>query len=305
MSQTGEPGPAGDDLAVGRLVTAMVTPFTDDGELDRDGAARLADHLVTTGTDTVLVSGTTGESPTVPADEGIAVLETVVETVAGRATVMFGSGTNDTAKTVAVTRRAAGAGADAVLVVTPYYNKPNQRGLAYHFRTVARATELPVVLYDIPGRTGREIARDTLVALAEVPNIIGVKDAVGDLAKTAVVVADTPPDFHVWCGTDVYNLPMLAVGARGFVSVAAHVAGPLLADMIASFPTAPVKAREIHQRLLPLCEALFLEPNPAPLKALLRSLGLPSGPVRPPLVDAEADTLQALEDALEGAGISW
>lgn len=291
---------------VGPIVTAMVTPFDEQGQLDLDGAQRLAAHLVEHGTDTVLVCGTTGESPTVADGERWDLLGAVREATSGRATVMVGTGSNATDRSVAATGRATEAGADAVLVVTPYYNRPDQRGLLAHFRAVAAATDRPVILYDIPSRTGREIARETLVELAEVGNIAGVKDAVGDLAKTAAVVADTagaPGGFEVYCGSDDLNLPMLAVGAVGFVSVVSHLAGSELADMVRLFDSDPAKARELHLRLLPLCRALFLEPNPAPLKGALRALGLPAGPVRPPLADATDVTVRAVLDALEQAGI--
>jgi 4-hydroxy-tetrahydrodipicolinate synthase len=291
----------------GHVVTAMATPFTADGALDTAGAARLARHLVEHGTDTVLLHGTTGESPTLRGEEVWRLLEAVRAEVGDDARVMLGTGSNDTAHAVSSTARAAEAGADSVLVVTPYYNKPSQRALVAHFTTVAAATDLPVLLYDVPGRTATEIALDTLATLAEVPNIVGVKDAATDLAKTAEVVAATagaPGGFEVYSGADEVNLPMLAVGAVGFVSVASHLAGPELAEMARLFETDPVKARELHLRLLPLCRALFLEPSPAPLKAALAARGLPAGPVRAPLVDAldaTRDAVLAALDHLHGA----
>lgn len=290
----------------GRVVTAMATPFSADGELDLDGAQRLADHLVTHGTDAVLLNGTTGESPTLHGDEPWDLLKAVREAVEGRGQVLIGTGTNDTAKTVAATERATVLGADGILVVTPYYNKPSQRQLVHHFTTVAAATDRPVLLYDIPGRTSREIALETLLELAAVDNIVGVKDAVADLAKTAEIVAgsrDAAGGFEVYCGADEVNLPMLAVGAAGFVSVAAHLAGERLADMARLFEHDPGKAREIHLSLLPLCRALFAEPSPGPLKAALNHLGLPAGPVRGPLLDALPETLNTLLEALDHAGI--
>ncbi|MDP8930485.1 MAG: 4-hydroxy-tetrahydrodipicolinate synthase [Actinomycetota bacterium] len=288
---------------LGRVVTAMATPFQSDGTLDPDGADRLASHLVEHGTDTVLVCGTTGESPTLQADEQLELLAAVRSACGDRAKVLVGTGSNDTAKACRMTERATEAGANAVLVVTPYYNKPSQRGLREHFRAVAASTDLPVLLYDIPGRTARELTLGTLLDLAEVPNIVGVKDSAGDVAKTAELLAQAPNEFVVYCGADELNLPMLAVGAAGFVSVAAHVAGPELADLAGSFESDPAKAREIHLRLLPLFRALFLEPSPAPLKAILNDLGLPAGPVRPPLVNADGETLRALRAALDHAGI--
>lgn len=292
--------------AFGRVATAMATPFTADGALDRDGAQVLATHLVDTHTETVVVCGTTGESPTLHGEEPWQLLGAVQDAVGDRAQVMMGVGTNDTVRTIAATRRATDDGADAVLVVTPYYNRPSQRALLRHFSEVAAATHLPVLLYDIPSRTGTEIALGTLVELSAIDNIVGVKDAVGDLAKTAEIVAgtrDAPGGFEVYCGADEINLPMLAVGAAGFVSVASHLAGPQLADMATTFDTDPAKAREIHLALLPLCRALFLEPSPGPLKAALTAWGLPAGPVRLPLVEALDDTRLAVLNALEAAGI--
>lgn len=290
---------------LGRAVTAMATPFTEDLALDLDGAQQLTDHLVRNGSETVLVCGTTGESPTLTHDEQLALLRAVVEAVGERAKVMMGTGTNDTAKSVSATEEATEAGADAILVVTPYYNKPDQRGLLHHFSTVAAATDRPVLLYDIPGRTSREIAVDTLVELhRSVGNIIGVKDAVLDLERTSQLIARADDGFEVYSGQDSLNLPILAVGGVGFVSVAAHLVGRELADMAASFPTDPVKAREIHLRLVPFFEALFVDPNPAPLKAIMNDRGLPAGPVRPPLAEARPETLDQLRSALDAAGVS-
>ncbi len=287
----------------GRVVTAMVTPFRDDLSLDLDGATRLARHLIEHGTETILLSGTTGESPTLDGDEQLELLRAVKDAVADDGQVIVGTGTNDTAKTCASTEKATAAGADGVLVVTPYYNKPDQRGLLHHFRAVAASTDRPVLLYDIPGRTAREIAVATLVELAEVDNIVAVKDATLDVQKTGAVAAQAPDGFQIYSGQDALNLPILAVGGVGFVSVAAHLVGPELADLATSFESDPVKAREIHLRLMPLFQALFADPNPAPLKAILADLGLPAGPVRPPLAPARDSTLQALRDALDHAGI--
>lgn len=287
---------------IGRVVTAMITPFTSDGRLDLDGAATLARHLVASGTETVLVSGTTGESPTLHDEEPWELLRAVNDAVGGDGTVMIGTGANDTAKTVAATARATEEGADAVLVVTPYYNRPSQAGLVRHFSEVARATPLPVVLYDIPGRTGREIALDTLVQLAGVDNIVGVKDATNDVGKAGDLLARTrhvAPGFCLWSGADELNLPLLAVGGCGVISVSAHLVGPEIAATIAAFGTDPARARDLHHLCLPVHRALFAEPSPAPLKGALNALGLPAGPVRGPLIDASADTVAAVLAALQ------
>ena len=276
--------------AVGRVVTALATPFLPDGELDVDGAGVLARHLVATGSEGLVVGGTTGESPTLRDGELWDLVAAVRHAVGGTARITVGTGTNDTSRSVERTLRAADAGADAVLVVTPYYNRPSQAGLVAHFTAVAAATELPVMLYDIPSRTGREIEVDTLAELSRVPNIIGVKDATARVDKTADVVAATrgaPGGFDVWSGSDEVNLPLLSVGAVGVVSVAAHLAGPEIAEMVAVHASDPERARELHLACMPLHRALFLDPNPGPLKAALRARGLPAGPVRLPLVDAD------------------
>jgi 4-hydroxy-tetrahydrodipicolinate synthase len=285
---------------IGRVVTAMVTPFTADRALDLDGVAALADHLVVNGTETVLVNGTTGESPTLQGDEALEVLRVVKDAVAGRATVMLGTGSNDTARTVAATARAAAAGADAVLVVTPYYNRPDQRGLEAHFKAAAAATDLPMVVYDIPSRSARIIEVATHVALAEVANIVGVKDATADCGRAGDLLratAGAPGGYALWSGADEVNLPLLSVGAVGIVSVASHLVGRELAAMIAAFPTDPARSRELHLACLPVHRALFAEPSPAPLKGALARLGLPAGPVRPPLAEASDAAVEALLEA--------
>ncbi len=276
--------------AVGRVVTALATPFLPDGELDLHGAGVLARHVVATGSEGLVVGGTTGESPTLRDGELWELVAAVRDAVGDTARITVGTGTNDTSRSVERTMRATEAGADAVLVVTPYYNRPSQAGLVAHFTAVATATTLPVMLYDIPSRTGREIEVDTLAELARVPNIIGVKDATARVDKTADVVAATrgaPGGFDVWSGSDEVNLPLLAVGAVGVVSVAAHLAGPEIAEMVTVHATDPERARELHLACMPLHRALFLDPNPGPLKAALRARGLPAGPVRLPLVGAD------------------
>jgi 4-hydroxy-tetrahydrodipicolinate synthase len=291
---------------LGRVVTAMATPFNDDESLDLDGARRLATHVVDNGSETVLVAGTTGESPTLTNEEISQVTTAVREAVGHRAKVMVGTGTNSTRKTVEATQRAEADGADAMLVVTPYYNKPDGRGLLNHFTTVAHATDLPVLLYDIPSRTGKEIPLETLVALAQVDNIVGVKDATGDLAKAAqlaAMTADAPGGFEIYSGGDEVNLPLLAVGAVGIVSVASHLIGGPLADMVAVSASDPAKAREIHARVMPVWRWLFAEPSPAPLKGALNRLGLPGGPVRAPLAPASDEVVDRLLAALEPFGL--
>jgi len=287
--------------AIGRVITAMATPFRLDGSLDLDGAGVLARHLATTGSEGLVIGGTTGESPTLRDEELWELVAAVRAAVPAPTRLIVGTGTNDTARSVERTRRAADLSADGVLVVTPYYNRPSQAGLVAHFTTIAAATDLPVLLYDIPSRTGREIDVDTLVTLSAVPNIIGVKDATGRTDKAADVILATqgaPGGFDVWSGADEVNLPLLSVGAVGVVSVAAHLAGPEIAEMVAIHAHDPVRARVRHLACMPLHRALFLDPNPGPLKAALAARGLPSGPVRLPLADAGADVRARVVDTL-------
>lgn len=290
---------------VAPVVTAMVTPFTRDLEVDLEGAARLSSYLVDRGTGTILANGTTGESPTMHDEEPWKLLRTVKEAVGDRATVMVGTGSNDTAKTVAATRRAADEGADAVLVVAPYYNRPSQRAMLDHFRAAAESTDLPVMVYDVPGRTGTELWTSTLADLAEIENIIGVKDAAGNVAKTAETVVATrgaPGGFDIWCGADELNLPLLAVGAVGVVSVAAHLVGPQIAEMIEAFPTDPARARELHLACMPVHRSMFFEPSPGPLKGALSAVGLPAGPPRPPMIEALDETVDGVLEAWRRVG---
>jgi 4-hydroxy-tetrahydrodipicolinate synthase len=288
----------------GRVLTAMATPFDADGALDLDGAQRLAVHLVDHGNDGLVVCGTTGESPTLAHAETLDVIRAVVEAVGDRATILAGTGKNDTAATVALTREASALGIDGILSVTGYYNKPNQRGLEAHFRAVAACTDLPLMLYNIPSRTANEIAPATLLRLAEqVGNIVAVKDAVSDFAKSSWLAARKPEDFDIYSGDDVNLLPLLAVGGVGVVSVAGHLVGEDIATMVEVFPTDPAKARAIHERLLDLFGALFLDTNPGPLKAALSMLGLPAGPVRLPLVAPEQSTVAAVRAAMRSAGL--
>jgi 4-hydroxy-tetrahydrodipicolinate synthase len=292
-------------LAFPRVLTAMATPMTADRAVDLDGAQALAAHLVEHGNGGVVVAGTTGEAPTLSHDETLRLFRAVVEAVGDRATVIAGCGKNDTAATVNLVREATALGVDGMLVVTPYYNKPSQRGLSGHFTAVAAATDLPVLLYNIPGRTACEIAPATMLQLAQtVPNIVGVKDAVDNFAKTAWLAARAPEGFRIWSGTDETVLPLLAAGGVGVVSVAAHLVGDDFAAMIEVFPTNPEKARQIAFRVQPLCAALFAEPSPAPLKAALGMVGLPGGPVRPPLVEVTDETRALLREALGSAGVT-
>jgi 4-hydroxy-tetrahydrodipicolinate synthase len=287
----------------GRMLTAMITPMLPDGAVDFDGAARLASYLVDDmRNDGLVISGTTGESPTTTDEEQDRLLRTVIEAVGDRASIVAGVGTNDTAHTKELTRKAQQAGADGLLVVTPYYSKPPQPALEAHFRAVADVAELPVMLYDIPGRTGTPIATETLIRLAEHENIVAVKDAKEDVAGTSEVLART--DLVYYCGTDMVNLPWLSLGAVGFVSVVGHVVGDLLHEMIDEFEAGQVgRARELHLALLPVYTGLFRNQGLVMTKAALNLLGLPAGPVRQPLADATAAEIRRLREDLEAGGV--
>jgi len=286
----------------GRMVTAMVTPFKPDGSLDADGAQTLAGHLVDAGNDGLVISGTTGESPTTTDAEKDRLLRAVVEAVGDRATVIAGVGTNDTAHTIESAKQAEAAGAHGLLVVSPYYSRPPQAGLIEHFTRVADATGLPSMLYDIPVRTGVPIRTETLIRLAEHPRIVAVKDAKDDIAETSWVLART--DLAYYCGTDMLNLPWLAIGAVGFVSVVSHVATPQLVEMLEAWDAGDVSsARTIHRALLPVYTGMFRTQGAILAKAALRLLGLPGGPVRAPLVDATEDQVTALKADLAAGGV--
>jgi 4-hydroxy-tetrahydrodipicolinate synthase len=280
----------------------MVTPFTASGALDVDGAAELASFLVDAGSDGLVISGTTGESPTTSDEEKDRLLRAVVEAVGDRATIVAGVGTYDTAHSLELAQAAEKAGASALLAVTPYYNKPPQEGLLAHFRAVADATGLPTMLYDIPGRTGMAIETETLIRLAEHPRIVAVKDAKGDLKGTAIVRART--DLAYYSGEDVLTLPLLSLGAVGVVGVPTHVAGREIQQMIEAFDAGDAtRARDLHLQLLPVTTGFFRTQAVILTKAALRLAGLPGGPVRLPLVDAtEGQVAQLVEDC-SAAGV--
>ena len=288
----------------GRLITAMITPFTPDGALDLDGAVALASWLVEQGNDGLVLAGTTGESPTLTHDEQISLVEAVSGAVDCH--VIAGAGSNDTAAAVELTRRCSAAGADAILTVTPYYNRPSQLGLFNHFRSVAEATDLPVMLYDIPPRSGRKIHTDTILRLAdEVPNIVAVKDAAGDVAETARLVAASPAGFEVYSGEDSLTLALLAVGVVGAVSVASHWATPETVVMMDAFFSGDVAAAtEANRRLIPSWdfESGDLTPNPIPSKAMMKVLGMPGGDCRPPMGPEPADLADRARLVLAGLG---
>ncbi len=289
----------------GRALTAIATPMRPDGGLDLDGLQKVAGHLLDNGHDGIVVNGTTGESPTTSDEEKLTILEAVLEAVGERAKVVAGVGSNDTAHTIHAARAAATAGAHGLLVVTPYYNRPTQAGLHAHFTAVAGSTDLPVLLYDIPARTGTPIATDTLIRLADHPRIIAVKDAKGDLWAASQVLAAT--DLLWYSGDDVLTLAHLAHGAVGYVGVTTHVAGSQYAAMLAAVEGGDLpEAIALHRRLIPVVNAIMNTSQGAIMaKAALKELGvIDSAAVRLPLVESPPEHLAILREALSTSGIS-
>jgi 4-hydroxy-tetrahydrodipicolinate synthase len=286
----------------GRLTTAMVTPFKKDLSIDWDGVATLAQHLVSTGHDAIVLNGTTGEAPTTSDDEKDQIIKVVKDATGGKVKIIAGAGNNETSHSVEQARRAAEAGADALLVVTPYYNKPPQAGIAAHFTAMADATDLSVMMYDIPGRTGIAIEPDTIVRLAEHPRIAALKDAKGDPASTSWVIKRS--GIPVYSGDDILNLPLLSVGAVGVVSVCGHTIGKKLRELIdAWFAGNSARALEIHQEVLPVYTGTFRTQGAILTKAALNLLGLPGGYTRLPLVDATPDQIEQLRKDLIAGGV--
>ncbi len=288
----------------GRLITAMVTPFDKDGAIDWDGVAKLAQHLVDTGHDGIAVNGTTGEAPTTKSSEKLEIIKVVKSVVGEKITVLSGAGDNETSYTVEQAKRSQDAGADGLLVVTPYYNKPPQAGIEAHFRAVAAATDLPIMMYDIPGRTGVEIESDTIVKLFEtVENIVALKDAKGNIAATSWVIKRCA--VPVYSGDDILNLPFLCVGAVGFVSGCGHRVGNQLKAMLdAWFAGNSARALEIHQELLPVFTGTFRTQGAILTKAAMSLMGLPGGTTRLPLVDATEAQIAQLRIDLAAGGVN-
>jgi 4-hydroxy-tetrahydrodipicolinate synthase len=286
----------------GRLITAMVTPFAKDGSIDWDGVATLATHLADHGHDAIAVNGTTGEAPTTKSSEKLEIIKVVKSTVGSRVKVLSGAGDNETSYTVEQAKRSAEAGADGLLIVAPYYNKPPQAGIEAHFKVVSQATDLPIMMYDIPGRTGVEIESDTIVRLFELPNIVALKDAKGNLAATSEVIARC--GIPVYSGDDILNLPFLSIGAVGFVSVCGHTVGSELKAMLeAWFAGDTARALEIHQKLIPVFKGTFRTQGAILTKAAMTLMGLPGGTTRLPLVDATPAQIATLREDLIAGGV--
>ena len=287
----------------GTMVTAMVTPFTADGDVDHDGAAALATHLVDSGNDALVINGTTGESATTSDAEKSQLIKVVVEAVGDRAMIIAGASTNDTRHSVHLAAQASAAGARGLLAVTPYYNKPPQEGLIRHFSAIADATDLPVMLYDIPSRSVVAIEVETLVRMAEHPRILAVKDAKGDLSAASWVMRRTGLAWY--SGDDANNLALLSLGGVGFVSVVGHLVSPQLVAMRTAYFAGDVDlAAKLHRQLMPVFTGVFRTQGVILIKAALNELGRPAGPVRLPLVDATPAQLQVLRSDLAAGGVA-
>ena len=284
----------------GHVITAMATPFDREERLDHKRATELARWLVDHGSESLVIAGTTGESPTLSDEEKVELFRTVKQAVGGRAKVIAGTGTYDTAHSIHLSKQAEKAGADGLLLVNPYYNRPSQDGLYAHFRKVAESTSLPVILYNIPGRTGVNCLPETVARLAGVPTIVAIKEATGSLDQASDVRQRTPPEFLIYSGDDSLTLPMLAVGGTGVISVASHLVGNEIGQMIRAFFAGDVRtALQIHMKLWPLFKVLFITTNPVPLKAALRLAGFDVGTPRLPLVQATPKEQEQIRAVLQ------
>lgn len=277
-----------DFMELGQISTAMVTPFSKEGTIDFEKTERLIEHLIANGTDSLVVCGTTGESPTLTATEMKELLTFTVKQVNGRIPVIAGTGSNCTKKSIAMTKSAEACGVDGIMLVTPFYNKPDQRGLYAHFSTIAKETELPILLYNIPGRSVINMLPETTIALSKIGNIQAIKEASGDLEQMAAIIEGTDDDFKVYSGDDSLALPLVAIGGDGIVSVASHVVGNEMQKMLGAYKEGRgQEAATMHRKLLPVFNALFSSPNPVPVKYALKTIGVETGEVRLPLVSLE------------------
>ncbi|WP_182006868.1 4-hydroxy-tetrahydrodipicolinate synthase [Priestia aryabhattai] len=289
----------------GQVLTAMVTPFDQNGEIDFNATKTLVEHLITNGTDGLVVAGTTGESPTLTTEEKIELFKCVVKAAAGRVHVIAGTGSNNTQASISLTKLAEETGVDGIMLVAPYYNKPSQEGLYQHFKTIAESTSLPVMLYNIPGRSIVNISVETIVRLSEIPNVVSIKEASGNLDAMAEIISKTPSDFTLYSGDDGLTIPVLAIGGTGVISVASHIIGNDMQEMINAFKNGDVqKAAATHRNLLPIMRALFIAPSPSPVKAALNLSGIQVGGVRLPMVPLSNKEQSALEEVLQTSGIN-
>ncbi|MBO0993064.1 4-hydroxy-tetrahydrodipicolinate synthase [Bacillus sp. SD088] len=283
----------------GRVSTAMVTPFDSKGNIDFPKTSMLIEHLLNHGSDSLLVAGTTGESPTLTTEEKLALFEYIVKTVDGRVPVIAGTGSNNTYASIELTKKAEEIGVDAIMLVAPYYNKTNQRGLYEHFSAIAQSTHLPIMIYNIPGRSVVNIEPDTIIELAKIDNVIAAKEASGNLEAMAQIIAKTKEDFLLYSGDDSLTLPVMSIGGCGVVSVASHVIGSEMQQMIQSYERGEVaEAAQLHRDLLPIMRGLFAAPSPVPVKTALQLLGFDVGSVRLPLVPLTGDERVTLNELL-------
>jgi len=277
-----------------------------DGKVSYEQAVRLAKRLAENGSDGVVLAGTTGESATLSFDEKVKLFTSVTDAIGGELEIIAGTGSNNTAESIALTQAAETAGVDAIMLVTPYYNRPSQEGLYQHFKTIAEHCSLPIMLYNVPGRTGVNLLPETVARLAEIDNIVAIKEASGDLNQVSQLRALVPDDFLIYSGDDSLTLPILAVGGDGVVSVASHLVGRQLKDMVAAFMAGRVKeALKLHLQLLPLMRALFITTNPVPVKRALEFVGFETGPLRLPLVDLTEEQAQKIKDVLTASGLGF
>lgn len=291
-------------MYLGRVITAMVTPLNDDLSVNYDKAQELAAYLLDNGSDALVVSGTTGESPTLTKDEKLKLFAAILEVTKGKAKMIAGTSSYDTAASIEMTRQAAAAGADAILAVTPYYNKPPQDGLYAHYQAIANAVELPVILYNVPGRTGVNLEPATVASLSAIDNIIAVKEASGNLEQVSQIRAAVDPGFLVYSGDDSMTLPMLSLGANGVISVASHLIGNAIQEMVTAFVEKDTdKARDLHLANYQMFRKLFICSNPLPLKYCLNRVGLPAGPCRLPLTTVSSDQAKVLDAMLQEMGL--
>lgn len=286
---------------LGRVLTAMITPFNADGSVDFEGALTLAKHLLNNGSDGLIVCGTTGESPTIDNEDKLKLFELIARECGHLGSIVSNTGSNNTQRTIELTKAASKTGVNAVMGVVPYYNKPNQRGLFEHFKAMAEATDLPVIVYNVPGRTGGKIMPATIAKLREAcPNIAAVKEASGDINVAAEIYHLLPDDFMIYSGDDGLTLPMLAVGGCGVISVAAHVVGKEMNEMIQAYEAGDVaKAKRINKDLFPIFKAMFVTTNPIPVKYAVRQLGLPAGPFHLPLCEPSDEEEAVINAAIK------
>ncbi len=289
----------GEQMNFGQLITAMVTPFDEQGEIDFIATRNLINHLLENGSDGLVVAGTTGESPTLTQKEKVDLFEFTVRVVAGRVPVIAGTGSNNTRESIELTQQAEAAGVDGIMLVVPYYNKPSQEGMYQHFKVIAESTALPIMLYNIPGRSSVNMCPETIIRLATIPNIVAVKEASGNLDAMADIIENTSADFALYSGDDGLTLPVLSIGGAGVVSVSAHVIGPEMKTMISHFKHGRIReASTLHRRMLPIMKELFAAPNPSPVKAALNLEGIAVGGVRLPMLPLTDVQLNSLNRVL-------